>query len=817
MSIGKEKLYITCDQGGPVQVTVKNNEILRIRPLQLTDEDVANSRWKIESKGKTFRPPVRVALPPFTLASRRKVYSPLRLKYPMKRLGFEPGGRSSVENRGKGEFVRISWDEAIDLVSGEMKRLRETYGKAAVLAFRSFHHSWGVVNYHYSLMRRFFDFLGTTGEMSSPISWEGWFYGAVHAWGFQENFGASPQADLTEDTIKNSEFIVWWSNDPESTWNNGGMDTSIWRLWIRELGIKQVYIDPFCNYTAVRYPGKWIAPRLGTDTALAAAIAYVWLTEGTYDKEYITTHTYGFDKWQDYILGHGDSTPKTPEWAEQISNVKAGIIKALAREWASKRTSLAIKAGEGGACRGIYGHEWSRMMVLLQAMQGLGKPGVNIWDGSRGGPTLKDFYMPHYAWPDVATSLVAKNVPKNPVKQSIFKNVTPQGILNPPVNWVSAGLFSRVLGPDSQFTKYTYPQPGETEVRMLYRHGASNFSITPDGNKWVELYKSPKLECVVVQTPYMEGESKFADILLPACTNYERNDFSQWARNQYTRDQTNYLICVYQQKCIEPLHESKTDYEIYTLLADKLGFKEDYTEGNTIEDWIEKVFQKTTLTKYISFEDFKKKGFFIAPVGDDYISERGLKSFYETGTGLDTPSGKIEFFSQRIHKYTPDDKERPPVPCYNPSWEGHTSPIAKRFPLQLMTPHTRYSYHTQYEFISWIREIPYHRIKKEDGYYYWPMRINPTDAAARHIQSNDTVRVYNDRAQVLGAALITNRVRPGTIHSYQAAWYDPIEPGKLGSLDKGGAVNLLISGRFSSKNVPGMVAQGLVEIEKWEE
>jgi len=106
-----------------------------------------------------------------------------------------------------------------------------------------------------------------------------------------------------EDTFKNSELIVWWSNDPESTWNNGGMDTAIWRLWLREIKMKQVFIDPFCNFTASRYADKWIAPRIGTDSALAAAIAHVWMIEGTYDKDYIATHSYGFDKWQDYILG----------------------------------------------------------------------------------------------------------------------------------------------------------------------------------------------------------------------------------------------------------------------------------------------------------------------------------------------------------------------------------------------------------------------------------------------------------------------------------------------------------------------------------
>jgi molybdopterin guanine dinucleotide-containing S/N-oxide reductase-like protein len=812
----EEKLCVMGDQGGPVLAHVKNGEILRVRPLPLKEEDVKRSRWKIEVKGKTFQPPARAGIPPFTLASRRRVYSPLRLKYPMKRVGFEPGGKCGIENRGKGEFVRISWDEAIGTVAGEIKRIREDYGPAAVLAFRNFHHSWGNVNYHYSIMRRFFDLLGTTDEMANPCSWEGWFWGAVHTWGFQGQFGAGPQEDLMEDTFKNSDLIVWWSNDPESTWNNGGMDTAIWRLWLRELKRKQVFIDPFCNFTASRFGDKWIAPRIGTDSALAAAIAHIWLIEGTYDKDYIATHSYGFDQWQDYILGHEDGIPKTVGWAEGITGVKAGVIKALAREWASKRTSLAIKAGEGGANRAIYGHEWARMMVLLQAMQGLGKPGVNIWDGSRGCPTDKEFYFPHYAWPDVATSLVAEKVPKNPVTQKIYKPIVPDSILNPPVHWLSAGLKGRVIGPDAQFDKNTYPEPGQPEVRMIYRHGGGHLSVLNDGNKWVKLFKSPKIEFFVVQTPWMEPEAKFADILLPACTNFEREDISQWARNQYTKDQTNYKICIFHQKCIDPLYESKTDYEIYSLLAEKLGFKEEYTEGNSIEDWVRKVFTKTSIKDHISYEEFKKKGFFIAPFPKDYKPMPALRSFYETGEGLETPSGKIEFFSQRLYRALPDDKERPPVPHYLPAWEGPHSSLAVKYPLQLMTPHVRYSYHSQYEFVQWLREIPLHRIKKED-YYYWPVRIHPADAAARGIKNGEIVRLFNDRAQVLCAAVLTQRIRPGNVHAYHAAWYDPVEPGKPASLDKGGDVNLLISNRFTSQNAPGMVNQCLVEIEKWED
>ena len=141
---------------------------------------------------------------------------------------------------------------------------------------------------------------------------------------------------------------------------------------------------------------KWIAPRPGTDAALAEAIAYVWLTEGTYDKEYVAERTVGFEEFQKSVLGENDGVARTPEWAAQKCDLPARVIWALAREWASKRTTLStgMRGGMGGACREAYGHEWARLMVLLQAMQGLGKPGVNIWGGTMGAPSNFDVPLP---------------------------------------------------------------------------------------------------------------------------------------------------------------------------------------------------------------------------------------------------------------------------------------------------------------------------------------------------------------------------------------------------------------------------------------
>jgi trimethylamine-N-oxide reductase (cytochrome c) len=587
--------------------------------------------------------------------------------------------------------------------------------------------------------------------------------------------------------------------------------------------------------------GKWIAPRMGTDTAMAMAIAYVWITEDLYDKEYVKDRTIGFDEFKPYVMGDTDGVPKTPEWAEAESGVKARVIRALAREWAAKRTVLSggARGGEGGACRTAFGTEWARMMVLLQAMQGLCKPGRSIWGTTMGAPSDTKNWFPAYADPQgrVSTSPVANHLPVNPTKQRLWRLTLPDAVLAPPVSWYGEGFCGQSL--EQQFTHFEYPMEGYPEVKMFYRYGGSFMGTMSDTSKWVRMYQSPKLEFIVNQDIWFNSETRMADIILPACTNFERDDVGEWgACGGYTCHASsgcNFRIVVRQQKCVEPLWESKSDYEIFTLLAERLGRKEEFTDGKTELDWVKAFFDSSDLPKRVSWEEFNKKGYHIINIDDDYKSTPSLRWFAE-GRDCDTPdpnnpkrgtikakelgtySGKIEFASESLKSKFPDDDERPVVPRYIESFEGHHSDLYQKYSLQLLSPHPRFTFHCHYDkHTDWLDDIPTHRIKK-DGYAWWPARLNPKDAAERGIQSNDIVRLYNDRGSVLCIAVVTERVREGVIHSYaSSAKYDPLIPGNADSPDKGGCVNILTPSRMVSKNAPGMTPNScLIEIEKWE-
>jgi molybdopterin guanine dinucleotide-containing S/N-oxide reductase-like protein len=830
-----EEIFTQNTVGGVMRVYVKDGKIMRIRPIIFDETDAPS--WTIEARGKKFTPPRKATIHHYAVPERTRIYSEKRIQYPLKRVDFNPKGKRNIENRGKSAFERISWDDALDLVAGEIKRIQSTYGKAALTACTSSHHNYGLLFYKMGPFRRFFGMLGYTEVFDNPDSWEGWYYGATHAWGHHWNLGTASSTDMLWEALTNTDMIVLWAEDPDSgSHMYSGMEYANFPRWLNEAGIKLVTIDCWTNYTAGLNNYKLIAPRPGTDAAMAEAIAYVWLKENTYDKKFIANRTVGFEEFKKQTLGKADGTPRTPGWAAEICDVPVHDIVALAREWAAKRTILGCGTGPygGGPARQAYGTEFSRLLVYLLAMQGMGKPGVGAWGNLAGGvPTDFSFKFPMYGtgWTD-EFSIVAKKGAQNKVTQKAYRILLPEIIMNPPVSWLGMGQYRMVSMEDQQFKKFTCPEPGPNgaPIKMFYRHGGSFISTMTDTNQWIRMYQHPNLEFVVNQDCWWSSETRFSDIILPASTNFEHSDISQ------TRGQ--HRVVVLQQKCIEPLWDSRPDYEIYCELARRLGFLEEYTEGNSREDWIKKVFDKYSLPQFTTWKEFKKKGYFVAPNPQpkDYKPIPAYRWFYEgrpsdnvgdpanpkMGTDkaneLSTYSGKIEFVSQSLTKYYPKDKERPPLARYIPSWEGYDSKLAGKYPLQLISPHARFSYHTHNDDKAlWLDEIPVHRVYK-DGYPWWPIRIHPTDAEPRNIHHGDIVKMYNDRGGVLGIAVVTERMKPGVIHSYQAsAKYDPLEPGKAGSIDKAGCVNLLSPGTTVSKNAPGMANNScLVEICRWE-
>jgi len=844
--------YVNNTNGGPVFVYVKEGKIIRITPIEFEEND--GSSWTIHARGKSFTPPRKGTVSPYVFALKSLIYSKDRLLYPMKRVDFDPNGERNCQNRGISGYERISWDEALDIVAGEIQRVKKEHGPGSIMNGSGSHHTWGNIGYWLSAKTRFMNSIGSSHVIHNPDSWEGWYWGAMHHWGNSIRNGATDTYGTVEDCLKEAEMIVFWSSDPESTSGvYGAFEGTVRRQWAKSLGIKMVHIDPYYNHTAALLGGKWIAPRPDTGNAMALAIAYIWITEDLYDKSYVENRTVGFKKWQNYILGDNDGIPKTPEWQEQETNVPGRIVRALARQWGRRKTYLSPGglAGFGGACRCATGIEWARSMVCLMAMQGLGKPGVNMGCLQQGAPVDTNFYFPGYAEGGLSGDLdytglrisMYQRMPQLPSMNSVSQMIPRLRIPEAILNLSCEGYPTDPKSIEGQFKKIKYPAPGHSPSRMYYKYGGSHFGTMADSNRYARAYRSDNLEFVVNQSIWFEGEAKFADVILPACTNFERWDIGETANSGgYSHQQFiqwNHRVITMQHRAIEPLGESKSDYQIFLDLAERLGLGTLFSEGMTEIEWCRRLFDASDLPTVISWRQFMKKGYYVvpapkeenrAPVSYRWFAEGSKKNVPELSPlpsdytekwreGLQTQSGKLEFESSSLKRFAPDDPERPPISTFIPSWEGHhNKELYKKFPLNLISPHPRYSFHTMFDGKNGIvNDVKDHRVLL-DGYYYWIVRINRLDAEKRNIGQNSLVKLFNDRGAVICAAHITDRLPPGTVQSAEgSAVYEPVgQPGE--SPDRGGCINVLTPGRNIIKKSHSTASNScLIQIELWSE
>ena len=355
-------------------VDVKDGRIARIRPLHLDDkytEEELNP-WKLEVRGHTLTSGTVTTLPPFAIGYKKRVYSKNRVPYPLKRVDWDPNGERNPQNRGISGYERISWDEAAQICADEIRRVIDTYGNPAVFCQGDGHGETKIMHGGHGCNTHLMNLLGGfTLQARQPDSWEGWYWGAKHMWGMDPVGQQAYQSNLLWDISENADAVICVGCDPETTpWGWGGQMASKISYFWSEIGIKQIYICPDLNYGAAIHADKWIAPLPNTDAALWLAIAWTWMIEGTYDKDYIATHTEGFDWFKHYVLGGEDGQPKTPEWAEGKCGVPAADIKALAHYWATHKVST-VHCNGGGYIRSCFSTEPARLEIALLAMQGV--------------------------------------------------------------------------------------------------------------------------------------------------------------------------------------------------------------------------------------------------------------------------------------------------------------------------------------------------------------------------------------------------------------------------------------------------------------
>jgi anaerobic dimethyl sulfoxide reductase subunit A len=587
----------------------------------------------------------------------------------------------------------------------------------------------------------------------------------------------------------NSRYIIMWGWNPAEM--RDGTNSDYFVKLARENGAKVVCIDPRHSLSAAALADEWIPIRPGTDTAMMSAMAYVMLTEDLYDADFVRTHCIGWDSSQmppgaenaetysDYLLGVRDGVPKTPQWAEAITAVPAATISRIAHEYAIIKPGVLYQGY--GMQRRAYGEQVVRAGCVLAAITG----NVGIPGGWTSGLGLQA--------PDGGPFWTLFPTGENPIKASI-----------PVFLWSEACLRGHEM--TSADGVIGSPQL-KTDIKLIYGV-ATNCLINQhaDVNRSAAILRDEsKVEFIVVQDNFLTSTAKFADIVLPACTQFET-----WGVEDGWKYGDEVIL---QPKLVEPPGECKSDYRICADIANHLGFGNAYTEGRDEKAWVEWCLDRYRETRFPdlpNLETFIEQnlGAYSKPVTQPAV---GLADFRldPQKYPLKTPSGKIEIFSKTLYEMGKSD-EIPAVPKYIPEWENpfpeddngsQTSGrrVAKKFPLQAIGHHSLARVHSTHANNDWLQEA-------------FPQRIfiNPLDAAARGINDGDLVHVWNERGELVIHARLTSRIMPGVVDIPQGAWWNP----DLDGVDHGGCINVLTSHRWTPLAFGSTQHTIMVQVEK---
>jgi DmsA/YnfE family anaerobic dimethyl sulfoxide reductase A subunit len=645
------------------------------------------------------------------LNSHHRPYLPDRLKYPLKRTG----------RKGEGKFERISWSEALGVVSRRMEKIKHRHGNSAILLYDMAGECGQLHTTMGGSVRRFLHMYGGATELWGAPSFEGLIFATRYTFGDTRGNWDFPADANESDDLLNSRFIILWGVNPKDTIQGTGTFTYLKKA--KKAGIEIVCIDPLFTNTAKHLDARWIPISPGTDTAMLAAMAYVIITAGLDDEAYLDTHTVGYEKFRDYVLGKGDHIPKTPAWAEEITRVPASTIENIAGAYAKKRPAALIQGYAPGRTR--FGEQFHRMAITLQAMTG----NIGVHGGSAGNMNGYPACMPYIP------------VGENPIQKSVKKD-----------KWADCILHGKNGG---------YP----ADIKMMLVVGGNPLNQMQNTNKGVRALR--ELDFLVVNEQFMTPTARYADIVLPVTTHFERNDiYLPWMKGNYA---------IYAHKVIEPMFECKSDLQIFTELADLLGI--DGFNPKTEDEWLRGFVEGSFIPDY---DEFKREGIYRVETSEPWVAFKDQIEAPDEHS-FPTPSGKIEIFSETLasmdFKNSKYGDMIPAIPKYIPDADPLAEgPGTMKYPLKMVTPHLRYRCHSIFANLPALTKRYTHQV--------W---INPLDAVERGIKENDTVHVFNELGKIVIKAKITDHIMDGVIAVFEGTWFEPNAKG----MDEGGCANVL--------------------------
>ena len=495
-------------------------------------------------------------------------------------------------------------------------------------------------------------------------------------------------------------------------------------------GTRFVLVSPQCDDLPDWLHADWLSIEPGTDTALMLALAHELDSHDRVDHSFLARYCTGHAQWLAYVRGETDGVAKTPLWAAGITGLSAERIQRLACQMADQRTFLSTS---WSVQRSWFGEQPVWASIALAALLGqIGLPGGGVGHG---------YAMTHSTGQRWVTAMPSLPQGRNAVDDAI------------PV----ARIADMLLGPGTPY-EYNGLQLRYPDIRLVYWCGGNPFHHHQDLHRLRRAFQQP--ETIVVHEPFWTATARHADIVLPAATTLERNDIgcSSNARHVFAM-----------QQATAPMGEARSDYVIFSALAERLQCTEAFTEGRDERGWLQYLYEgwrerlPAACGSAPPFAEFWQRG--VIELEAEGVTPQVFLSDFRADPDrhpLKTPSGRIEITSETVRGFAYADC--PGYPAWREPPEWHGAATAADYPLVLLANNPATRLHSQLDAGS------YSAASKVAGRE--PIRIHPRDAQARDISGGDVVRVFNARGSLLAGAVLAGAVKPGVVQLSTGAWLD---------------------------------------------
>lgn len=680
--------------------------------------------------------------------------------------------------REREPFVPVDWDTALDLTADALKHAIDTGGNESIYGGSYGWASAGRFHHAQGQLKRFLNLVG--GYVHSRTSYSAGAAEIIvpHILGMPF-FSLMRQAPTVEDIAANTNLVVCFGGIAMKNTQvmDGGLGAHTAEDQLRALAKTDTHfvnVSPLKDDMADFVGADWWPCRPNSDVALMLGLAHTIHSENLHDAAFLATYCVGFERFVPYLTGESDGQPKDADWASALADIPAEDIRALARRMASGRTLLGIS---WSLQRAEHGEQSYWMITLLAAMLGqFGLPGGGV----------------AYGYGSV------HNIGFAGRRQPNFRIAAmDQG--NPPVNrYIPVSRIAEMLENPGDAYDYNGKRLNYPDIEVILWAGGNPYHHHQDLNRLRKAWANPGT--VIVSEPWWTATARHADIVLPCSTTLERNDFAAGSNDTYITPM---------RQAVEPFAEARSDFEIFSALAERFDKFDEFTERRNEMQWVEHLYEQTRQradAAGVHLPDFAE--FWQGEQIDmrEQLDEQrfALEKFRDdpNENPLRTPSGRIELFSETIASFDYDDCRGHPMWFDKQEWLG--SAQARKFPLHLVSNQPKTRLHSQLDNGKTSQDA------KVSGREI--VRINPEDAAARKISEGDIVRLFNDRGACLAAVALTEGIRPGVVELPTGAWFDPAGE----SLEIHGNPNVLTRDAGTSKLAQGPTAHScLIEVEKY--